>query len=182
MLVCTHPSTDDGTWPPAARPSLAIGLARSPAGGGGSDILLARELSCETLQRTPAAGHHPHRAVPVPLPPQHQAASRPAGGLIVPRGRHPRGGGRQPWSSPGLAGRTTPRRSRCDGAASGALETSRQRRLLHFVAALRVSQSPPAAGTRPPAGDGPPPVNQGVLTWLPSAPSPSVRTAATKAN
>ena len=55
-------------------------------------------------------------------------------------------------------------------------------RLLHFVPALRVSQSPPAAGTRTPAGDGPPPVNQGVLTWLPSAPSPSVRTAATRAN
>ena len=149
------------------RPMRAIAIAVCPARGIRLGICVrSSPASCRA-----GAGR-----------PRHHSASRTAGSFIVPRGLLLRGGGRQPWSF-GLARRSTPRRSRCDGAASGAFETSRQR--AGSSTSLRpfgcLSRRPPQRRAH----------RRGMvlrrstkenLTWLPSAPSPSVRTAATRAS
>ena len=176
-----------GTADPRRRPSVAV-----PFNIGASRAYCGRQWLTSLwpywTERLFRPGHHwiapsPTRRCrpsvsgairPLPHPPSVMAAAarpplltpaRSVTGLMAPRGSRLPGGGRQPWSSLWLTGRTTPRRTGCDDAASGALATTRQRAgSSTSFRPCQVSQSPPAAGRAHRREMVLTPVNQGVCT------------------
>jgi hypothetical protein len=110
------------------------------------------------------------------------APVRTTTGHLAPRGTPLSGGRPQPWPVLSLARGSHPASSGATMRQAAPWRQPGRGRVLHCVPALSGVSVAASRRARTPAGDGPPPVKQGALTWLPSVPSPSVRTAATRAS